>query len=384
MRPGCLRSAWRRVVAMTDRPDFSTVREILGANGLDVAVFVPGANLYRLFSRRFPLSERPMLVIVPKEGEPLAIVPELELSALEKTGFEGHTLPWRDQEGFEGAFRLLSEARPDFAAAKIGIEGQQMRVFEQMAMAAVYPEAVFFDAHEELSGLRLIKTDMEIANLRAAIRVSEQALEATLGEVAIGMTETEVQSILLRALFDFGADGLAFAPIVAAGDNAAHPHAIARSDYRIKSGDALLFDFGASYNGMNADITRTVFVGSASAYDRAFYECVQQANAAGKAAILPGQTAHGVDDVVQTVLESSEFAPFRRHKTGHGLGYAVHEAPQIMRGNETPLEQGMVFTVEPGLYRPGECGVRIEDDVLVTAEGHECLTSFPRELQVVG
>ena len=369
---------------MSGGPDVAPVQEILATNGLDLAVFVPGPNLLRLLGHRFPLNERPMLVLVPREGAPLTIVPELELGAFEKTGLGGKTFVWRDQDGFEGAFRLLAEARPDFASAKIGLEGQQMRVFEQMALAAVYPEAVFFDAHEELSGLRLIKTDLEIANLRAAIRVSEQALDATLKEVAIGMTEAQVQSVLMRALFDLGADGLAFPPIVAAGDNAAHPHAIARSDYRVKSGDALLFDFGASYKGMNADITRTVFVGSASAYDRAFYDCVLEANAAGKAAIIPGGTAHSVDDVVQNVLENSEFTAFRRHKTGHGLGYAVHEAPQIMRGNHTPLAEGMVFTVEPGLYRPGECGVRIEDDVLVTANGHECLTSFPRELQIVG
>jgi len=97
-----------------------------------------------------------------------------------------------------------------------------------------------------------------------------------------------------------------------------------------------------------------------------------------------GQTAHGVDDAVQVVLEQSQFAQYVRHKTGHGLGLDVHEAPQIMRGNDAVLEAGMVFTVEPGLYRSGECGVRIEDDVLVTADGHECLTSFPRELQIIG
>jgi len=125
-------------------------------------------------------------------------------------------------------------------------------------------------------------------------------------------------------------------------------------------------------------------VGTVSAYDRAFYETVLEANARGKEVTAAGQTAHGVDDAVQVVLEQSQFAQYVRHKTGHGLGLDVHEAPQIMRGNDAVLEAGMVFTVEPGLYRSGECGVRIEDDVLVTADGHECLTSFPRELQIIG
>lgn len=365
-------------------PDFTDVLSVLEANGLDAAAFVPGPNFMRLMGRDFHLMERPLLLVVTREGPPMAIVPNLEMASFGSIGFQGQVFDWRDQDGFEGAFRLMAEARPDLGHGKIGLEGQRMRVFEQMALAAVYPEAVFFDAHSELSTIRLIKSDLEIANLRAAIRISEQALEATVSEVRIGMTEMQVQGILMRELFSYGAEGLAFDPIVAAGDNSAQPHAHARSDYRIKSGDALLFDFGAKYKGMNADITRTFFVGTASSFDTAFYETVLAANARGKQVTMDGATAHSVDDAVQIVLEQSQFAQYARHKTGHGLGLDVHEAPQIMRGNDAALRAGMVFTVEPGLYRSGECGVRIEDDILVTEDGHECLTSFPRELRIIG
>jgi Xaa-Pro dipeptidase len=240
------------------------------------------------------------------------------------------------------------------------------------------------DIHAEISAIRLHKTAEEIELQRRAIQLSEAALEATLAEVEVGMSETEIEGILLRNLFANGADGLAFAPIVAAGDNAAKPHAHARPGYRIKPGDALLFDFGGSYRGFSADITRTFFVREVSDYDRAFYETVLAANAKGRAVSKPGVTASDVDDAVQKVLEQSQFAEFRRHKTGHGLGLDVHEAPQIMRGNGQVLEPGMVFTIEPGLYRTGEAGVRIEDDVVVTDDGIECLTSFPRELRLVG
>jgi Xaa-Pro dipeptidase len=162
------------------------------------------------------------------------------------------------------------------------------------------------------------------------------------------------------------------------------PHAHARADYRIKPGDALLFDFGGTYQGYSADITRTFFVKEVSDFDRAFYETVLAANAKGRDVSRAGITASDVDDAVQKVLETSQFAAFRRHKTGHGLGLDVHEAPQIMRGNAQLLEPGMVFTIEPGLYRDGEAGVRIEDDVVITESGIECLTSFPRELRLVG
>ena len=121
-----------------------------------------------------------------------------------------------------------------------------------------------------------------------------------------------------------------------------------------------------------------------SEHDRAFYETVLAANTKGREVSRAGITASDVDDAVQKVLEQPQFAQFRRHKTGHGLGLDVHEAPQIMRGNMEILEPGMVFTIEPGLYRDGEAGVRIEDDVVVTAESIDCLTSFPRELRLVG
>jgi Xaa-Pro dipeptidase len=270
------------------------------------------------------------------------------------------------------------------AGARIGVEGQRMRVFDLFALQQALPDASFVDIHAAISRIRLHKTPDEIERLRKAIRLSEAALEATLAEVRVGMTETEIEALLLRNLFAQGADGLSFAPIVAAGDNAAKPHAHARHDYRIKPGDALLFDFGGTHQGFSADITRTVFVKQVSDYDRAFYEAVLGANEKGRAVSRPGITASDVDDAVLNVLEHSQFASFCRHKTGHGLGLDVHEAPQIMRGNAQILEPGMVFTIEPGLYREGEAGVRIEDNVVVTETGIECLTSFPRELRLVG
>jgi len=361
------------------------IYSVMQSNNFDALAFVPGPNFKRVFERDFHLMERPLLVIVPKTGEPIAIVPNLEMTSFDKIQFPGPVFDWRDEVGYRNAFRSAAEALPQLASTQnFGLEAQRMRVFEQMALAEVFPDAIFVDAHSELSSIRLIKTEDELNQIRKAIAISEAALEATLQEVCVGQSEKDIEAILLKQLFANGADGLAFSPIVAAGDNSAEPHASAREDYKIKKGDALLIDFGAGWNGYNADITRTFFVEEVSEHDRAFYETVQSANERGKAVAAPGVTAHHVDDGVQIVLENSQFAGFARHKTGHGLGLDVHEAPQIMRGNEQILEPGMVFTIEPGLYRTGECGVRIEDDVVVTENGVECLTTFPRDLRIVG
>ena len=358
---------------------------ILERTGLDALVLVPGANFRRVFGKDFHQMERPLAVIVPRQGQAVAVVPNLELGSFQPIGFPGEVFDWRDETGYMDAFRAAGRALPQLGrGARIGVEGQRMRVFDLFALQEALPGARFVDAHAAISAVRLHKTAEEIALQREAIRLSEAALEATLGDIRVGMTETEIEAILLRNLFAHGADGLAFAPIVAAGDNAAKPHAHARPDYRIKPGDALLFDFGGTHRGYSADITRTFFVREVSEHDRAFYETVLAANEKGRAVSRPGITASQVDDAVLKVLEQSQFAAFCRHKTGHGLGLDVHEAPQIMRGNDQLLEPGMVFTIEPGLYRDGEAGVRIEDDVVVTEDGIECLTSFPRDLRLVG
>ena len=229
----------------------------------------------------------------------------------------------------------------------------------------------------------MIKTKDDIAALQAAIDISERALRRTLDSIKLGQTEKQIEQTLIKALFDEGADGLSFDPIVAAGDGSARPHAHARHDYAVKAGDALLIDFGARKNGFAADITRTVFLDHVTDEGRAVYETVLQANLAGLAATRAGVTAHQIDDCVTRVLEASPFADRIRTKTGHGLGREVHEAPYIVRGNQMPLPAGTVYTNEPGLYEIGNFGVRIEDDVLVTEDGYETLTHFPKELMVI-
>jgi Xaa-Pro dipeptidase len=361
------------------------LHDVLRATGHDAIALVPGANFLRIFGKDFHQMERPLVVIVPKSGISVAVVPNLELGSFTPIGFPGEVFDWRDEDGYMGAFRAMGAALPQLAkGARVGVEGQRMRVFDLLALQEVLPGVEFLDAHAAISAIRLRKTPEEIAALREAIKRSEVALEATIRQVRIGMTEKEVEAILLSELFRAGCDGLSFDPIVAAGDNAARPHASARADYCIKAGDALLFDFGGRYMHFSADITRTFFVGHASDHDRAFYDTVLAANTKGREIARPGMTASNVDDEVCKVLERSQFAAFKRHKTGHGLGLDVHEAPQIMRGNNQVLEPGMVFTIEPGLYRDGEAGVRIEDDVVVTADGVESLTTFPRELRIIG
>jgi Xaa-Pro dipeptidase len=361
------------------------LHQVMSRSNLDAICLVPGANFLRLFNHDFHQMERPLMVIVPAKGNAVAVVPNIELGSFTPLGFDGQIFDWRDEEGYMDAFMAAGKALPQLAkGSRIGVEGQRMRVFDFMAIQKALPACEFVDAHAEISTIRLHKTPDEIARLKEAIVRSEAALEATIQQVRIGQTEKDIEAILLAELFRAGCDGLSFSPIVAAGDNAANSHAVPRADYKIKSGDVLLIDFGGRYQHFSADITRTFFVGHVSDTDRAFYETVQAANERGRAVSRAGVTAGSVDAETNKVLLHSQFAKFKNHKTGHGLGLDIHEAPQVMEGNTAKLEPGMVITIEPGLYRPGECGVRIEDNIVITDKGHNCLTSFPRDLRIIG
>lgn len=363
---------------MTER--YAAIRELAKQHDVDAIALVPGANFTRLMQRSFHSHERPLLLLIPQSGPVSAIVPNLELASFATLNFEGDVYDWRDQDGYQPAFDALLAAHPQ---RRIGVEGQVMRVFVQQALQTARPDITCVDLQRPIASLRCRKNASEIAALRKAIEISENALHDTLADVRIGQSEKFIESRLIQAMFHHGADELSFGPIVAAGDNSAQPHATARANYAIQSGDALLFDFGARADGLCADITRTFFVGECSDTQRAVYETVLAANRAGHAATRPGARAADVDDAATRVLEESAYQELIRHKTGHGLGRDVHEDPYIMRGNEETLEPGMVFTIEPGLYRSGEFGVRIEDDVLVTDNGVESLTAFDKSLQII-
>jgi Xaa-Pro dipeptidase len=347
----------------------------------EAVAIVPGANFYHLTGAHFHLMERPTVLFVTRAGALHAVIPELEKARWQALAPEVETDYWQDSDGFDAAFASVARR---LNASRIGVEGQRMRVFEAEALRRAFRDTPVLDAHAAISSIRLHKDEAEIAAMEKAIAISETALAATLESVRPGMSEWDVRGRLLAAMLAEGADGAAFDPIVLAGGAAADPHGSPSAERVLTKGDPLLIDFGAAWGGYNADITRTFFVGEASARHRAVYEAVLAANEKGRAIARPGLTMDELDRTVTGVLVEAGFADLVVHKTGHGLGQEVHEAPQVMKGNLQPAEPGMVVTIEPGLYRTDDVGVRIEDDVLITGDGCRSLSAFPRELTLVG
>jgi Xaa-Pro dipeptidase len=249
----------------------------------------------------------------------------------------------------------------------------EARLFEQHA-----PGSRLVPAGDVLAELRSCKDEHELEQMRRAIAITEAALRSTMDQVSAGMTERAVAALLKIEMLEAGAEGMSFAPLVVAGPNAASPHA-GPSDRPIQPGETIVVDCGVTVGGYMADITRTFAIGPLEPELARVYEVVRAANQAGRAAAGPGVPAEQVDRAARAVIEAAGYGAYFTHRTGHGLGLEVHEPPYIVAGNERLLEAGMTFTVEPGIYLPGRGGVRIEDDVVVTPDGAESLTSFTRD-----
>lgn len=227
--------------------------------------------------------------------------------------------------------------------------------------------------------LRERKDPEEVQLIERAANVAIRALERTLAEVRVGMTELQVAGVLERALRDEGSEGFPFPSIVASGSRSALPHARATSA-RVREGDLLLLDFGAEVEGYCADITRTVVVGRASEEQREIYDVVRRANEQASHSIRAGMTGRDADAIARGYIEQRGYGDLFGHGLGHGVGLEVHEAPRLSRTADGALAEGAVVTIEPGVYRPGWGGVRIEDDVVLDAAGPRILTKFTREL----
>ena len=230
-----------------------------------------------------------------------------------------------------------------------------------------------------VEALRESKDADEVALIRHAGEIATRALGKTLKEIRPGMSELNVAGILEHALRDEGSEEFPFPAIVASGPRAALPHARA-SSRMIERGDLLLLDFGAQYKGYCSDVTRTVVVGRASSEQREIYDIVKNANAVAASSVRAGMKGQDADGLARRYIEDRGYGEAFGHSLGHGLGLEVHEAPRLAKTVETPLGTGAVVTIEPGIYRPGWGGVRIEDDVHLAASGPEILTDFTREL----
>jgi Xaa-Pro dipeptidase len=356
------------------------LKGILQSAGLDSLILNPGPSLIYLTGLHFHLSERPVLVFFIPDEVPMIVLPELEQEKLKHLPFEIQSFPYgEDPSQWAIVFRNAVQSAK-LGSMRIGVEPRQLRLLEFRLLSTAALKADIISAEDSVSKLRMYKDQSELSALRKAVEIAQQALNATLPQVKIGLTEREFAGELTLQLLRAGCDPqIPFTPIVSSGPNAANPHATP-SDRKLSPGDLLVIDWGASYEEYISDITRTFAIGKLDPENEQICKAVLEANSAGRISAKPGIAAEVIDKAARAVIQAAGYGKYFTHRTGHGIGMEGHEDPYIRAGNLMLLEPGMTFTIEPGIYLPGKNGVRIEDDVVITPTGVECLTSLPREV----
>ena len=345
--------------------------------GIDALVVSPSPDLVYLVGYSAPQLERLTTLVVYAEGDPVLLVPTLERprAAGSPAGELVEIEAWRDEED---AFQRLRALLPRAVALAVS---DRMWALHVLGIQAALPEAKMLAASTVLSKLRASKDQGEIDELRRAARSADQAFDRITEEAMAGRREADVARSLREHLADTGSDEALFW-IVGSGPNGASPHHEPGRRV-IVDGDVIVLDFGGRAGGYCSDIIRTVSVGEPSSEVREVHQIVRTAQEAAFQAARPGAPAEQVDRVARGVIEKAGYGDAFIHRTGHGIGLEEHEPPYIVRGNAAPLEPGMTFSIEPGIYLAGRFGVRIEDIVAVTEDGAVRLNKAPRDLLVV-
>jgi Xaa-Pro aminopeptidase len=279
----------------------------------------------------------------------------------------------------EGIFSLLV----DLNLIEIGFESVFLPFSAHQFLAErLTKEARLIPLEEALKNLRAVKDPFELTLIQRAIDISSDAFFQVAGILKEGVVEREVALEMESMMKRSGADAIGFDIIIASGKRSALPHGKA-SDKRIEKGDLILIDFGSGFQGYHSDQTRTVVCGSPSEEQRKIYQIVKGAHDRAIEKVRPGIPIGEVDGAARDHIRNQGYGDCFGHGTGHGIGLAVHEDPVVNGENKGLLQEGMVFTIEPGIYLPDRGGVRIEDMVLVTPQGVEVLTHLPDELKVI-
>jgi Xaa-Pro aminopeptidase len=358
----------------------SLARKAAADAGLDALLISPGADLRYLTGYHAHVSERLVCLAVPVQGEPFLVVPELEQPAAEASPLGGLGIDIIGWGETDDPYAVVAGRLPR-GLERVAVDNH-MWAEKVLAFRAALPGAGQSLAGAVLLELRMRKTPAEIEALRRAGAAIDR-VHRRIGEwVRAGRTEREAARDIADAILQAGHATADFV-IVASGPNGASPHHEV-SDRVIRAGDPVVVDIGGTtQDGYCSDSTRTYAVGEPPAAFRELYEVLQRAQHAQIQAIRPGITAEQLDAVGRDMIAAAGYGEHFIHRTGHGIGLETHEEPYIVSGSARPLEPGMAFSVEPGIYLPGRFGARIEDIAVCTADGGERLNLTARDLVVL-
>ena len=354
------------------------LRARMAEEGVDLVALAPGAHMAWLLDLKPHADERPLLACITATDAGV-LMPALEAESA-RTQTDLPFYEWSDADGPDAALnRLLA----DFGAGDAGSIAldECMRADHAALVQDRLPKALRQFSETTVGALRMRKEDSEYAALKRNAGTADAAMQAAWAAMRVGMTELEVAEIARDSFRTAGAKPLF--SIVGAGPNGAFPHHHT-GETVLNEGDAVVMDIGAGMEGYSSDITRMAVMGAApDGYDE-IHAIVNAAVEAALQAARPGVRAHMVDDAARGVIADAGYGEFFVHRTGHGLGTEVHEPPYITASSQTVLDEGMVFSIEPGIYLPDRFGLRLEEIVILRQDGPEILSDLPRDVRIIG
>ena len=352
----------------------------LKQQNVDMAIVTTPDNIFYFSKFDSDPHERLLALVVFQDAEPFIICPAMEVPDVKAAGFEYEVVGHLDTEN---AWDIVAAtvAKRNLTFNTIAIEKAQLTVERYETLQQLYKGATFTRIDETVNTMRVIKSESELEILRKAAAMADFAIQVGCDALAEGKTEMDVLNEIESAVKAKGY-AMSFDTMVLYGEKSASPHGTP-GNRKLVAGDMVLFDLGVIVDGYCSDITRTVAFKSVNDRQREIYEAVRSGNEAAISLVRPGVRAMDLDKAARDCITNAGFGEYFTHRLGHGLGISVHEFPSIHGSNEIELQQGMVFTIEPGVYKSDVTGVRIEDDVVVTKDGVEVLTKFTKELVIV-
>jgi Xaa-Pro aminopeptidase len=355
------------------------VRAEMDRQGIDYLFVGPSTDLVYLLGYVARQSERLTLFILPRDGTPRMVMPSFELSRVAKLASLLEPASWTETED---PVELLASLLPDRGRGKKIAIGGQLYAYFLLRVQQAMPDAVYLSGELLMDQARMRKSAFEIEQMRAAGAAADRTFLSLLEMPLLGHSEKEVLAYVQRLLVDKGHDSVA-GGIIAFGPNGASPHY--NAGHRVLTmGDSVVMDYGGSLNEYKSDCTRTFHLGTPTDEFRRVYDIVNEANQKAFEAVRPGVPTKLIDAAARGHIAAAGYGPNFLHRTGHGIGLDIHEPPYIVSSDETILDVGMTFSIEPGIYLPGKFGVRIEDIVVVTPGGAERFNLSTHDLQVLG
>jgi Xaa-Pro dipeptidase len=350
-------------------------------NEIEVSFVTSSENVFYMSGFYTNPHERLLALVVFQEAEPFLVCPAMEIHDAKNAGWEHEIIGFSDIDNPWEMIHRSIQSRMD-NIAKVAIEKEHMNVERYENLMKLFPNAKFVSAEEKLRLLRMIKDEKELKILEEACSLADYAIEFGVSEIKEGKSELDVLNAIEYALKQKGVTEMSFSTMVLTGANAASPHGNPGNN-KIQKGDLVLFDLGVVVDRYCSDITRTVAYGDINDKQKEIYDTVLKAQLAALEVSKPGVTAQEVDLTARRIIADAGYGEYFPHRLGHGLGISVHEYPSLTETNPLVIQEGMVYTIEPGIYVPGIAGVRIEDDVYITSNGARTLTKYPKELQII-